>query len=212
MAKALELRPHDDSSETFDAYRRAKMAEARRGLEATLSKTDPRLLALNALLGAVQKSSHPRVHFRSKPMPPQGATGAQASAFSERELTEAMRRFPLKLYGGFSQAMTMRAREVLAVTPGSAERGVAVEVALTPRLLEKSVQVGKTRWPLLGLTATAVLDGHTLATVPVEIDDGDLALLTSEPSASAVLDAQMERLLFKTGAALARAFGLAVEP
>ena len=35
----------------------------------------------------------------------------------------------MRLYDGFAQAMTSRAREVLAVSPGSAEKGVTVEVA-----------------------------------------------------------------------------------
>jgi len=212
MAKALEKRPHDGSSERFEAYRHAKMAEARRGLEATLSKTDPRLLALNALLGEVQRSPHPLVHLRTKTLPPEGATGEQATAFSERELAESMRRFPLRLFTGFSQALTMRARDVLAVSPSSAERGVAIEVSLRPRLLAKSVQVGKTRWPALGLTASATLNGQALAETSVDLEDGDFALLSTDDNARAVLDAQMELLLFKAGAELCRAFGLAVEP
>lgn len=212
MAKALEQRPHDASNAQLEAYRAAKVREARETLEATMEKTDPRLLALDALLLAVQKSSHPRVSFRTKALSPEGATGAQASAFSERELKESIARFPLRLYDGFSRALAARARDVLAVSAGSAEKGVAIEVSLTPRLLEKSVQVGRTRWPLVGLTATATLGGQTLATVPVELEEADVAVMTSAGSASAVLDAQMERLLDKTGAALAKAFGLAVEP
>lgn len=212
MAKALEARPHGDSNAQLEAYRKAKMQAAREGLEATLDPNDPRLVTLGAVLSKVLKTSHPRLHFRMKPMPPEGSTGAQASAFSERELKESMARFPLKLYDGFSRALTTRAREVVAVTPGSAEKGVAVEVSLTPRLLARSVQVGRTRWPLLGLTAKAVLEGQELANVPVELDEGDAAMLTSADNATAVLDAQMDRLLNKTGGALAKAFGLAVEP
>ncbi len=212
MAKALAQRPNDGSNEPFDAYRHAKLTEARRGLEATLSKTDPRLLALNALLSEVQKSPHPLVHLRTKPLPPEGATGAQATAFTGRELSESMRRFPLRVYAGFSQALTTRARDVLAVSPDSAERGVTLEVSLTPVLLGKSVQVERTRWPLLGLTARATLNGQALAVATVELTEGDFAMLSTDDNAMAVLDAQMELLLLKAGAALCRAFGLAVEP
>lgn len=212
MAKALEKRPDGDSSGQLEAYRKAKMSSARRELEATLAKSDPRLLALNAVLAEVQKAKHPMLHFRTKALPLEGAVGAQATAFSGRELEESMKRFPLRLYDGFAQAMTARAREVLAVSPGSAEKGVTIEVSLTPRLLSRSVQVGRTRWPLMGLTAKATLNGQQLALAPVDLDDADCALLSSADNATAVLDAQMERLLWKTGAALSRAFGLAVEP
>ncbi|MBL8956540.1 MAG: DnaJ domain-containing protein [Myxococcaceae bacterium] len=212
MAKVLQQRPHDGSSEAFEAYRHAKMVEARRGLEATLEKTDPRLLALNALLGEIERSPHPVVHLRTSTLPAEGVTGPQATAFSDRELQASLRRIPLTLYNGFSQALTARARDVLAVSPNSVERGVAIDVALTPRLLPRQVRVGKTRWPVVGLSAKATLKGQELADVTVELDDGDFALLSSPNDARAVLDAQLTLLLEKAGAALAKACGLAVEP
>jgi hypothetical protein len=212
MAKALELRPDGEGSERLDAYRQGKTVAARQVLEAALDKADPRRVALNALLSEVQKARHPMVHFRSKVLPPLGTGGVQATSFSDRELRESLDRFPLRLYDGFSQALTASAREVLAVYPGSAEQGVTVEVALTPRLLERSVQVDRTRWPLIGLSAKATLEGQPLASLEVDLDAGDAALLSSPDDATDVLDAQMDRLLFKTGAALARALGLAVEP
>ncbi|MBK7863451.1 MAG: DnaJ domain-containing protein [Archangiaceae bacterium] len=210
MAKALAQRPNGEGSERFEAFRQATLSAARRDLEATLDKGDPRRVALGALMSEVMKAKHPLLHFRSKAMPPEGATGVQATSFSDRELKESMGRFPLRLYDGFSQAMTTRAREVLAVSAGSAERGVTIEVALTPRLLGKSVQVAKTRWPLLGLTARATLEGQPLADVQVDLDDGDAVVVSTDDNATAVLDAQMDRLLSKVGAALARASGLSV--
>lgn len=210
LAKALENKP--GGGDALDAYRKTKIDAAKKSLEAALPATDPRRSALNVLLEKVQQAGRPLLTLRVKPMPLEGSTGAQASAFSNNELKAALGRFPQKLYDGFSQAMTLEARGVVAVSAGSASKGLPVEVALVPRLLERSVQVGKTRWPLLGLNATATMDGQVIAGATVELDAGDCAMLSSSDTATAVLDAQVDRLLAKAGAALAKSMGLGTEP